>query len=83
MALILVYFPCNDQSHDQFCTLFNYMLSAINPNTQIVVGGDINARIKVRTCDEQRQVLGPYGIKQHNVCGENLLKVLTAHALQK
>ncbi len=43
MTLMLVYFPCDNQRHDHFCALFDSMLSSINPNTQIVVGGDINA----------------------------------------
>jgi hypothetical protein len=67
MALILVYFPCDNQRHDQFCALFGSMLSSINPNTQIVMVGDINARIGVRTCDKHKEVLGPYGIARSNI----------------
>jgi hypothetical protein len=62
MALISVYFPCEDQCHNQFCATLDSMLSTVSPNTQIVMGGDINARIGVRTCDEQKETLGPYGI---------------------
>jgi hypothetical protein len=67
MALILAYFPCDNQCHEQFCVLFDSMLSFINPNTQIVVGGDINARIGVRTCNKHKEVLGPYGIARSNI----------------
>jgi hypothetical protein len=67
MAFILVYFPCDNQCHDQFCALFDSMPSSINPNTQIIVGGDINARIDVHTCDKHKEVLGPYGIKLSNI----------------
>jgi hypothetical protein len=66
VTLILVYFPCNDQHHKQFCSLFDSMLNAINPNTQIVIGSDINARIGVRTCNEHKQVLGSQGILRNN-----------------
>jgi hypothetical protein len=62
VGLILVYFPCDDQCHDQFCALFDSMLGSINPNTQVVLGGDINARIGVCTCNEHKEVLGPHGI---------------------
>jgi hypothetical protein len=57
------------------------MLNAINPNTQIVVGGNINAWIGMRTCDEHKQVLGPYGIQRSNARGENLLQVLAVDSL--
>jgi hypothetical protein len=82
MTLVSVYFPCNDQHHEQFCLLFDSMLNAINPNTQIVIGSDINARIGVRTCNEHKQVLGPHGIPRSNTRGENLLQVLAAHKLR-
>ena len=62
VALILTYFPCDDQRHDKFCTVLDLMLNSINTNTQIIIGGDINARIGIRTCEEHTQVLGPYGI---------------------
>jgi hypothetical protein len=81
MALISVYFPCEDQCHKQFCALLDSILSTINPNTQIVMGGNINAIIGVRTCNEQKEILGPYGIARSNACGENLLQVLAAHTL--
>ncbi len=81
MTLISVYFPCNDQHHKQFCMLFASMLNAINPNTQIVIGSDINAQIGVRTCNEHKQVLAPHGIPRSNTRGENLLQVLAAHNL--
>ena len=82
MTLISVYFPCNDQHHEQFCSLFDSMLNAINPNTQIVIGSDINAWIGVCTCNEHKQVLGPHGIPWSNTQGENLLQVLAAHNLR-
>jgi hypothetical protein len=81
MALISVYFPCKDQQHDQFCALLNSMLSIISPSTHIVMGGNINARIGVRTCDEHKETLGPHGISRSNAHGENLLHVLAAHTL--
>jgi exonuclease III len=82
MTLISVFFPCDDQHHGQFCLLFDSMLNAINPNTQIVIGSDINAQIEVRTCNEYKQVLGPHGIPRSNTRGENLFQVLAAHNLQ-
>ncbi len=82
MALILVYFPYDDQRHAQFYALFDSMLSSINPNTQFVVGSDINAWIGVRTCNKHKEVLGPYGIKQSNIQGDNLLHILVAHTLR-
>jgi hypothetical protein len=82
MALILVHFPCDNQRHDQFCALFDFMLSSINPNKQIVVGGDINARISVHTCDKHKEVLGPYGIARSNIRGNNLLHTLVANTMQ-
>jgi hypothetical protein len=82
MALISVYFPCEDQSHKQFCALLDSILSTINPNTQIVMGSNINARIVVRTCNKQKEILGPYGVARSNACGENLLQVLAAHTLR-
>jgi exonuclease III len=82
MALISVYFPCEDQRRKQFCMLLDSILSTINPNTQIVMGGDINARIGVRTCNEQKEILGPYNIARSNAQGENLLQVIAAHTLR-
>jgi hypothetical protein len=58
------------------------LLNSINPNTQIIIGGDINACTGTRTCDEQKQVLGPYGIPRSNARGENLLHVLAAYNLR-
>ncbi len=82
MTLILVYFPCNGKHHEQFCLLFDSMLNEINPNTQIVIGSDINSQIGVCTCNEHKQALGPHGIPRSNTWGENLLQVLAAHNLQ-
>jgi hypothetical protein len=79
VTLISVYFPCNDQHHEQFCSLFDSMLNASNPNTQIVIGSDIIAQIGIHTCNEHKQVLGPHGILRSNTRGENLLQVLAAH----
>jgi hypothetical protein len=64
------------------CVLFDSMLSSINPNTQIVVGGDINARIGVRTYNKHKEVLGPYGIARSNIRGNNLFHSLAAHTLR-
>jgi hypothetical protein len=58
------------------------MLSIISSSTQIVMGGDINARIGIRTCDEHKETLGPHGIARSNAHGKNLLHVLAAHTLQ-
>jgi hypothetical protein len=55
---------------------------AINPNTQIVFGSDINAQIGVRTCNEHKQVLGPHRLPRSNTRGKNLLQVFAAHNLQ-
>jgi hypothetical protein len=52
MTLISTYFPCDDQRHDNFCTILDSMLNSINSNTQIIIGGDINARIGICTCEE-------------------------------
>jgi exonuclease III len=82
MALIFVYFPCKDQQQDQFCALLDSMLSIISPSTQIVMGGDINARIGIRTCNEHKETLGPHSIAQSNARGKNLLHVLAVHTLQ-
>jgi hypothetical protein len=66
IALISTYFPCDDQHHDRFCTILDSMLNSINVNTTIIIGGDINARIGTRTCEEHMQVLGPHGIPRSN-----------------
>ena len=58
------------------------MLSIISSSTQIVMGGNINARIGVRTCNEHKETLGPHGIAWSNADGKNLLHVLAAHTLQ-
>jgi exonuclease III len=76
MTLISAYFPCDDQRHDQFCAMLDSMLSTIvSPTTQIVLGGDINARIGVRNCDEHKETICPHGIDRSNARGENLLQV--------
>ncbi len=82
MALIFVYFPCEDQQHDHICALLDSKLSIISPSTQIVMSGNINARIGVRTCNEHKETLGPHGIARSNARGENLLHVFAAHTLQ-
>jgi hypothetical protein len=51
IALMYVYFPCNDRQHEQFCNMFDSVLADINLNTQIIVGSDINARIGIRHMD--------------------------------
>jgi hypothetical protein len=81
-GIVPVYFPWDDQRHDQFCLLFDLILNAINPNTQIVVGGDINVRRGTRTCDEHKQVLGPHRISRSNTQRKNLLQVLASHNLR-
>ena len=62
--------------------MLDSMLSTISPTTQIVLGGDINARIGVRNCDEHKETIGPHGIDRSNARGENLLQVLTANKLR-
>jgi hypothetical protein len=81
-ALILAYFPCDDQRHDQFCALLDSVLSSIGPSTQIILGGDINARIGIWHCNEHRDTLGPHGIPRSNARGDNLLQVLIANRLR-
>ena len=82
IALISTYFPCDNKNHDRFCTILDSMLNSINVNTNIILGGDINARIGTRTCDKHMQVLGPYGIRRSNARGKNLLHVLAGHKLR-
>jgi len=55
------------------------MISDISPSTQVILGGDINARIGIRHCDEHKETLGPHGIPRSNAHGENLLQILTAN----
>jgi hypothetical protein len=52
------------------------MLNAISPSTQIIIGGNINARIGTCSCKEHKQVLGPFRIARNNACGKNLLHIL-------
>jgi hypothetical protein len=82
IALISTYFPCNDQNHDRFCTILDSMLNSINVNTTIIIGGDINARIGTRTCEEHMQILGQHGIPRSNARGESLLHVSAGHKLR-
>ena len=82
MALISTYFPCNDHNHNRFCTILDSMLNSVNANTTIIIGGDINARIGTRTCEEHMQVLGPHGLPRSNAQGESLLHVLAGHKLR-
>ena len=82
MSLISAYFPCDDQRHEQFCAHLDSMISTISPSTQIILGGDINARIGIRRCDEHKETLGPHGIPRSNTRGEHLLQVLTANKLR-
>jgi hypothetical protein len=58
------------------------MLNSINVNTNIIMGGETNARIGTRTCKEHMQVLGPHGITRSNARGENLLHVIAGHKLR-
>ena len=81
IALISVYFPCNDTKHEQFCSSFDSMLNSINSNTMVIIGSDINARIGIRTCDKHANVIGPHGIERSNARGENLLHILGAHRM--
>ena len=82
LTLISVYFPCDDPRHSQFCSTLDSMLNAINPSTQIIIGSDINARIGTRSCEEHKQVLGPFGIERDNTRGENVLHILGSHNLR-
>ena len=82
LSLISVYFPCDDQCHDQFCALLDSMINTISHSTQVILGGDINARIGIRHCEEYKETLGPHGIPRSNARGENLLQVLTANKLR-
>ena len=43
MALISIYFPCDDHHHEKFCTILDSILNSINSNTQVIIGDDINA----------------------------------------
>jgi hypothetical protein len=58
---------------------FNLMLNSTNSNTQIIIGGDINAHIGIRTCEEHKHVLGPNGIPRSNARGKNLIHIFAAH----
>ena len=82
MSLISAYFPCDDQLHDQFCAILDSMICTISPSTQVILGGDINARIGIRHCNEHKETLGPHGIPRSIVRGEILLQVLTANKLR-
>jgi hypothetical protein len=81
IALIPIYFPCDDAIHEQFCASFDSMLNSINSNTMVVIGSDINARIGIRTCEEHASVIGPHGIERSNARGENLLHIRGAHQM--
>ena len=82
IALMSVYFPCNDRQHDRFCSMFNSVLANIDLNTQIIVGSDKNARIGTWTSDKHKQVLGPYGIARSNTRGKNLVHILGSNNLK-
>ncbi len=82
MTLISTYFPCDDQCHDKFCTILDSMLNSINSNTQIIIGGDINAHIGICTCKKHKHVLGPNGIPRSNARGKNLIHIFAAHNLR-
>jgi hypothetical protein len=62
--------------------MLDSMLNAISPSMQIIIGSDINARIGTCSCEEHRQVLGPFGIEKNNVHGKNLLHILGSHNLR-
>jgi hypothetical protein len=61
--------------------MLDSMLNAISPSMQIIIGSGINARIGTRSCEEHRQVLGPFGIKRNNAGSKNLLHILGSHNL--
>jgi len=82
IALMSVYFPCNDRQHKRFCNMFDSVLADINLNTQDIVGSDMNARIGTRTSDEHKQVLGPYGMARSNTRGENLVHIFGSNDMQ-
>ena len=82
IALMPVYFPCDDRKHKRICSMFDFVLANIDLSTQIIVGSDINARIGTRTSDKHKQVLEPYGIPRSNTRGKNLVHILGSNNLR-
>jgi hypothetical protein len=62
--------------------MLDSMLNAISPNTQIFIRSAINACIGTRSCEENRQVLDPFGIGRSNAHSKNLLHILGSHNLR-
>ena len=83
-----VYAPSDDKDIDYpgcldkfYCDLDTHL--ATIPNThQIILGGDFNARIGTRQVPEDQPVLGPYGLTQHNDCGERVLNLARSNELR-
>ncbi len=82
IALISVYFPCDEAKDEQFSASFDSMLNSINSNRMVVISSDINARIGIRTCEEHDSMIGAHGIERSNERGKNLLLILSAHQMR-
>ena len=81
-ALTSVYHPCHDDAHEKFNDVLGSLLKKIPSNSDIIMGGDVNARIGVRDRAGNELVLGPHGIPRRNARGANLLGIYASNHLR-
>ena len=80
--LASVYHPCHDIPLEAFIKHLQLILDHVPPNTQLILGANVNAKLGCRNSDELAAVLGSHGPPHCKVCGSNLLALYLSHNLR-
>jgi hypothetical protein len=82
LLLASVYHPCHDIPHEAFIKHLQSILECVPPHAQLILGADVNAKLRCRDSDELAAALGPHGPPRRNACSSNLLALYHSHNLQ-
>ncbi|XP_030757469.1 craniofacial development protein 2-like [Sitophilus oryzae] len=82
MIIIGVYAPYDSSDNnikDDFYEDLNHVISGIRTSYDIIIAGDMNARVKSR---ENNEIVGKYAEEVENDSGEMLLELCSEHQLK-
>ena len=73
--LASVYHPYEEPETARFNNELNTILNSVPTNAEIIIGSDVNAKVGRRDCEENKRVLGPFGLDDRNEKGKDLLQI--------
>jgi exonuclease III len=84
IVVISVYHPWDEKDGkvDAFNELLDDTLNNLPANHNLIMGGDINAQVGRRDCEEYEDVMGIWGMKERNDKGRSVLEVYMTYNLR-